>query len=410
MASTLPRSSRPALLLARSGSGAVASSSSSSAAPSSSSAAAAASTSAWLTSASTSASASASASTSASSTGNSRRPLSHSAAPSRPALARAAAASSPQAPPSPSSSSRGPRSSTSATPISVSPVRRSAAAPAFRGPASLEPSERVITPIPDLPTLRAWFAAHLPFLALPDNVLLQLITHESHNQGRNIYSSNEASVSSSSLRAVDLLSAGAHNRRLAFLGRRALSAFLALFLHSVSAGVGVGPVAASSAAAAAAAAAAAGEDGSSSGKRAADELLRSPVALDLILHTGRLGDRPGRALQLEQVMRWTSAHESSTQSYQHERGLFTIRGRTLEALVGAIYHQHGANLASQFFHAHILPHIDSFPPSTPRALWDAIKARAEHDAQRLGALEHWASERRAGLGYAEPARRVEQGE
>ncbi|KAE8210098.1 hypothetical protein CF327_g5985 [Tilletia walkeri] len=233
------------------------------------------------------------------------------------------------------------------------------------------PSTRTLTPIPDLPSLRSWFASNFPFLALPDNVLLQLITHESHNMGRRAAYALEGTSSS-----ADILSAGAHNRRLSFLGRRALHAFLALFLHGLSASTSIAEEA----------------------RRAADELLRSPDALDVILHTGRLGDRPGRALQLEQVMRWTPAH-LETERGAHERGLYTVRGRALEAFIGAIYHQHGANHASQTFHAHILPHIDAFPPDTPRALWDAIKARAEHDQRSLAAFQDWAGQKRVDLGY-----------
>ncbi|KAL9931569.1 hypothetical protein V8E36_009566 [Tilletia maclaganii] len=246
--------------------------------------------------------------------------------------------------------------------------------PQSRSP--FEPSTRALTPIPDLPSLRAWFASHFPALALPDNVILQLITHESHNMGRNLNHSSQSSA--------DVLSAGAHNRRLAFLGRRALTAFLALFLHGLSAGLATGS--------------------NAEVKRAADELLRSPDALDVILHTGRMGDRPGRALRLDEVMRWTPAATDSG-STAHERGLFTIRGRALEAFIGAIYHQHGANLASQIFHVHVLPNIDAFPPSTPRALWDAIRARADVDQDALTKLEPWAAQQRTSLGYQPPAER-----
>ncbi|CAD6933378.1 unnamed protein product [Tilletia controversa] len=223
---------------------------------------------------------------------------------------------------------------------------------------------------PDLPSLRTWFATHHPALALPDNVLLQLITHESHNLAHRHASPQQGH---------DILTAGAHNRRLSFLGRRALHAFLALFLHGV--------VSSSTA---------------QEARRAADEILRSPDALDVILHTGRLGDRPGRALELEQVMRWTPAH-SEQERGAHDRGLYTIRGRTLEAFIGAIYHQHGANLASQTFHAHILPHIDAFPPDTPRTLWDAIKARADVDRRALVDLQAWAQGKRVELGYGSAA-------
>ncbi|KAK0545996.1 hypothetical protein OC846_005454 [Tilletia horrida] len=174
------------------------------------------------------------------------------------------------------------------------------------------------------------------------------------------------------------ISAGAHNRRLSFLGRRAMHAFLALFLHSIVAS----PTA------------------SAESRRAAEQILQAPDALDILLHTVRLGDRVGRALELEQVMRWTPVQIQSESGHAAEPGLFRIRGRTLEAFLGAIYHEHGADLASQTFHAYVLPHIDSFPASTPRSLWDDIKARAEADARELVSLQPWAAEKRLALGYS----------
>jgi hypothetical protein len=68
-------------------------------------------------------------------------------------------------------------------------------------------------------------------------------------------------------------------------------------------------------------------------------LLGSPDALADVLKTSRLGDKVGRTLKLEQIMRWTPAVLDG-QRGPVETGLFKIRGVTVEALVGAIYHQH----------------------------------------------------------------------
>lgn len=55
-----------------------------------------------------------------------------------------------------------------------------------------------------------------------------------------------------------------------------------------------------------------------------------------LLHTSALGETAGAALRLQEVMRWTPARDGS----EIESGLWTIRGVAVEALVGAIYHQH----------------------------------------------------------------------
>ncbi len=52
----------------------------------------------------------------------------------------------------------------------------------------------------------------------------------------------------------------------------------------------------------------------------------------------RLGDKVGRSLALESVMRWTPA-VSDGQMGPRETGLFKVRGVAVEAIVGAIYHQ-----------------------------------------------------------------------
>lgn len=138
-----------------------------------------------------------------------------------------------------------------------------------------------------------------------------------------------------------------HNRRLAFVGRRSLKLFTTLFLHSR-------------------------HQGRSKGDAAhiyISRLLESPSGVDSILNTHRLGDRIGRELGLEKVMRWTPA-VSHGQLGPRETGLFKVRGVAVEALVGAIYHQKGAHQAQQFFNTHILPCLlqDGFPRPVPAEL------------------------------------------
>ncbi|SJX64205.1 uncharacterized protein SRS1_14858 [Sporisorium reilianum f. sp. reilianum] len=142
-----------------------------------------------------------------------------------------------------------------------------------------------------------------------------------------------------------------HNRRLAFVGRRTLKLFTTLFLHSRL-------------------------QTTSKGDAAHDyinRLLESPTAVDTILSTHRLGDKIGKGLGLEKVMRWTPA-VTDGQLGPRETGLFKVRGVAVEALVGAIYHQKGASEASQFFQSWILPSLlqEGFPGPVPEELTQGI--------------------------------------
>ena len=142
-----------------------------------------------------------------------------------------------------------------------------------------------------------------------------------------------------------------HNRRFAFVGRRTLKLFTTLFLHSRLQGLSKGDAA----------------------HIYINRLLESPSAVDTILSTHRLGDKVGRELGLEKVMRWTPA-VSDGQLGPRETGLFKVRGVAVEALVGAIYHQKGAHEAQKFFNKHILPSLlqEGFPGPVPEELKQGI--------------------------------------
>ncbi|GAK68085.1 uncharacterized protein PAN0_038d6318 [Moesziomyces antarcticus] len=141
-----------------------------------------------------------------------------------------------------------------------------------------------------------------------------------------------------------------HNRRLAFVGRRTLKLFTTLFLHSRLQSLAPGAA-----------------------RTYINHLLESASAVDAILSTHRLGDKVGRNLALESVMRWTPA-VSDGQMGPRETGLFKVRGVAVEAIVGAIYHQNGAMAASSFFHSAVLPELlqDGFPAPVPQELKDGI--------------------------------------
>ena len=56
--------------------------------------------------------------------------------------------------------------------------------------------------------------------------------------------------------------------------------------------------------------------------------------------------------------------------------MYKIRGVTVEALVGAIYHQHGAQAAKAFFFSRILRSLDGFSEKEAIALESAIDAES----------------------------------
>jgi Ribonuclease-III-like len=83
-------------------------------------------------------------------------------------------------------------------------------------------------------------------------------------------------------------------------------------------------------------------------------------------------------------MRWTPAilppssapssgsSRSPVVSEGRETGLFKVRGVCLEAVVGAIYHQHGASMAQLFFQSQILPTL-----TTRDSRWSVSKDLGE---------------------------------
>lgn len=157
--------------------------------------------------------------------------------------------------------------------------------------------------------VRAWFKERFPSFQLPDMMLLRLVTHESFDHGKSMVG---------------------NNRRLSFLGRRAMHMFLSVFLHSnlmvadstASESVSVPRL-----------------------SRVISDLLARQEHMDELLLTARLGDGVGRKLGLEEVMRWQPAL-SDGQRGPKETGLFKIRGVTVEAFVGAIYHHHVSSLGA----------------------------------------------------------------
>lgn len=158
-------------------------------------------------------------------------------------------------------------------------------------------------------------------LDFPPEVAMRLLTHASYRGGRY-----------------------GHNTRLSFVGRRVLHAYLRLFVLSATV-----------------------PDASST----PTDALRFPFQLpfddvdafcDDLLNTYRLGEHVGGAWQVENVMRWTPAlvdHDEPGKLLRSS-GLFKVRGTTVEAVMGGIFHQYGGAVALRAFHTRVLPHLDIF--------------------------------------------------
>lgn len=110
-----------------------------------------------------------------------------------------------------------------------------------------------------------------------------------------------------------------HNRRLAFMGRRAMKTYMTLFLYQ-------------------ALSQAAASNASSTDVTYFQELLASPDSIGPLLTRQQLGSTVGRSLGLEKVMRWKSIMHLDPASGTQETGLYAVRGSCVEALLGAIYH------------------------------------------------------------------------
>ncbi len=258
--------------------------------------------------------------------------------------------------------------------------------------------DRAITPQASTEALQQELSQRiLPGFPVPNEMAVQMVTHESWDYGKGL---------------------SGHNRRLSFLGeqvkrsshissiprlladplvssplkgRRALKAFLVMFFHDLLLHVESAEA--------------------QSSLRNALFGVESTLLADM-LHTSLLGKNAGQSLQLERVMRWTpailpSSSPSSTSSSSsdsssssssavmaalesRETGLWRVRGVCLEAVVGALYHQHGAQLAQLFFRSQVLPTLTGragvWPDELPHSVQESMRAAAEQATLQLNSL------------------------
>ena len=109
---------------------------------------------------------------------------------------------------------------------------------------------------------------------------------------------------------------GDHQSRLSFLGRRTLR--FQLMMHLMESGKGVN----------------------------SEEFK--------CLDTVALGDKIGRDWELEKVMRFSTSQQ---------KGVYKVRGATVEALMGAISHEFGQSVARDVFLSKIAPKLSSMSSS-----------------------------------------------
>ncbi|KZT41625.1 hypothetical protein SISSUDRAFT_981534 [Sistotremastrum suecicum HHB10207 ss-3] len=169
-----------------------------------------------------------------------------------------------------------------------------------------------------------WLYDLFPPLVFHPDVTQRMITHASWNKGME-----------------------GHNARFSFLGRRVLKAYMMIFLTSHS-------------------------------DPATLEETDFHQLTEKLLDTYVLGEHVGSAWNLQYVMRWTPALSDKRLSTDRagpgnrnrgraveigegitlrSSGLYKIRGATVEAVMGGIYHQFGGSTAHRIFHTHVLPHL-----------------------------------------------------
>jgi large subunit ribosomal protein L15 len=155
-----------------------------------------------------------------------------------------------------------------------------------------------------------------------------------------------------------------HNARLAFVGRRVLAAYFNLFLHSCT-----------------------GSALPSTGHTRFDEQHDYKALFERVMHTHQLGEYVGGAWKIEEVMRWLPANvdhaADGPDAVLRSTGLYKVRGVTVEAAMGGIYHQFGGAIAQRVFHTRILPHVSQPGLGLP----EAFRGRATELCEEMGGLD-----------------------
>lgn len=173
-----------------------------------------------------------------------------------------------------------------------------------------------------------------------------------------------------------------HNRRLAFLGRRALKTYLSLYLFHLLSEAGRA------------------ETLPDAEVRYLQNIMSAPHGVDDLIRTQALGDHVGRALKLEQVMRW---HPTMVRLFllanvaygpyeRYERDRIVQGARCLRrgspwrdlSLSGTwSYSSQGAQVAQQFFLSRILPNIEQLSRDAPSSIQESITKSSKEATEAL---------------------------
>lgn len=164
------------------------------------------------------------------------------------------------------------------------------------------------------------YLSSLVSLPFPPELALQILTHKSYRFVHRIshpppYTASEIAQSQAS-----------HNARLAFMGRRALAAYTAMFIHS--------------------------SVGSSSTSLSSIDFLRGKTLdekLEALRHSLNLGRQVGEAWKISDYMRW-DRNEVGDAS-RHAK----VQGQAVEAVIGGVFTQFGSAEAQKTFFRHVLP-------------------------------------------------------
>ncbi|KDQ10391.1 hypothetical protein BOTBODRAFT_36291 [Botryobasidium botryosum FD-172 SS1] len=165
-----------------------------------------------------------------------------------------------------------------------------------------------------------------PPLEFPEDVALRMLIHSSYRS---------------------LAESVGHNARLGFVGRRALQAHLMMFM-TANAPLELEP---------------------------ATSPIDFEEVSERVLNTYALGEFVGGAWGLERAMRWVPAKQpASPGSVPLSSGLYKVRGATVEAVMGGLFHQFGLSASHVAFHTRVLPHLAHL---LPRSMQQAARETSE---------------------------------
>jgi len=199
----------------------------------------------------------------------------------------------------------------------------------------------------------SYLRARFPPLEFPPDVAQRILTHSSWRAGAQTYG---------------------HNTRLGFIGRRVMQSYLMLFLQSVS------PASVDGRGARLSSKALERLKIRGTEPKQVTDVIDFEELAEKILDTHVLGTIVGEPWQLEGIMRWTDAKNPNDSTGTLSVGMRKVRGATVEAIIGGIFHQFGGVAAKIAFHTRVLPFLVPVMP-------ESLGPRVEEACTQLGGRE-----------------------